>query len=271
MKQGFYAVIYVTVFFVCFIGLTIEQYKYDRMTQEKIRQESNLKKSVRDAAEEFSTAIYDTEERKRQKLSDAFFESLYVYFGTSATEEKLSLMLHVPMIVLIEEDGTSFLSLEECKSEEGVELRHIWSKKKKMTLSEVEERAGEIISGHSYIAKQYGLEYSFFVPDFLLRYEKPDLPVFLVVFQGWPLSTSGNMVYNNCIDAGVSIKRTEYYIVEVPESINCTYSFYHRFGCDRIGGSGRVLEGRFTLEEARDRYGALPCEECVKCYDGMWE
>ena len=119
----------------------------------------------------------------------------------------------------------SKLYINNIKNEiEENKILHTWSEKvpfvfleesteeeKKAIIAEViEEYASELISNHNYIAKQYGLTYSFYVPQFLQNTsEQWNFPMIVAVFQGWPLTASKEIVYENCIDAAVYIQEVK--------------------------------------------------------------
>ena len=130
----------------------------------------------------------------------------------------------------------------------------------------IEPYASDIISNHNYIAMQYGINYSFYVPQFLQNTsEDLNFPMLFVVFQGWPLTASGNIVYENCIDTAVYIQTIEKYRIEVPKDLSQTYAYYHNIDCNYIGiYDGKVLDREVSKEQAIYKYGAYACEYCIK-------
>ena len=278
MKQGHCLAVYLLLYLICFVHLFLEQNHYEQTVQEKQRVEWCLQKSLDDAAEQYTGVLFESEEDRKRVLLEAFFDSFYVYFGVhdSLTEQR-TLQLYIPMIVLAEEDGVTFYHAEE-KEIDGIRvIEHGWSEKRAYSLNEgvltktvvgdcIEQYASSIISNHNYIAQQYGLDYNFFVPQFLQNTAtKIEFPMVFVVFQGWPLTASGSVTYDNCLDAGASIRATEKYMVEVPVNLTKTYSCFHKTDCAYMGMKGRILQGQlFSRQEAVSCYGAVPCEFCVE-------
>lgn len=280
MKQGHLALMFLAMYSACFLFLYIEQSRYDEVQEEKQKVEQALIDGLETAGREYTAVLNASEEKKKQTLEKVFLESVSVSLGMFTSEEEQEILrMYLPMMVLAEEDGAFFFYIQEQYKDGKMELCHVWSEKipyefpedsteaqrKSVVAETLETNASDIITKHNYIAFQYGISYSFFVPDFLQdTSEIIKFPMLFVVFQGWPLTASGDIVYENCIDAGVYLQEVERYLVERPESISRAVSFYHRDTCSRItGSSNRFYEEYVTEKEAVRIYGAFPCSECV--------
>lgn len=279
MKQGHFAILFCIIFAICFLFLWKERKYYEGILQEKQWIENGLLEAIESTAKEFSDVIYDSEEKKKKVVETVFLETLYVALGIfdeKAEQEKMQ--MYLPLIVLIEEDGALFYHMQEVCRNGTMELQHSWTEKmdlsflkesteekKKQLLSELlEEKVAELFAKHNYIAKQYGIEYVFSAPDFIQNTaETLELPMLLVVFQGWPLTSTGDVVYENCIDASAFLQETERYVVEVPKKLTNTICFYHKKNCSKLNEKeGSMNEEWLTEEEAIRKYGAFPCEIC---------
>ena len=122
-----------------------------------------------------------------------------------------------------------------------------------------------MITEHNYIAEQDGLGYTFFVPRFLQNSSDIlEFPMLFVAFQGWPLVENGSVVYENCVDAGVYLKETTYYVVDLPRDLAKTIAYYHKADCPRVPEwLKQTPEFVVTKEEAVREYGAFPCDFCL--------
>jgi len=268
------------LFAACFLTLMLEENYYDKIVKEKQRVESGLIKAVENAAKRCATVIYESTERKQQEIERSFFDSLYVALGIfEDKEQQEQVKLHVPLIVLAEEDGISLFYIREVWNGDTMELQHIWTDKRLFSFTEslpdetkkakvakvLEDTASKIITEHNYIAKQYGIEYDFFVPRFLQNTsEKLEFPMLFVVFQGWPLTEDGAIVYENCVDAGVYLKKREFYAVELPGNLTKTICYYHKADCSSyLAMEKKYQEILVTEDEAIRAYGAFPCKNCI--------
>ena len=91
----------------------------------------------------------------------------------------------------------------------------------------------------------------------------PKYPMVFVVFQGWPLNATGDIIYENCLDAGGYLKEKEYFVVTFPKNLADTKSKYHRRHCSELEyDSMKISERVLSKEEAVRQYGAFPCEKC---------
>lgn len=279
MKQGHFALLFCILFAVCFLMLSLEQLRYDTVLEEKQRVEQCLLTAVENTAREFSKVLYAPTEKKQQVLEQEFFNYLYAAFGVlEEREEQERLRMHIPMLVLVEEDGIQFFHMKEVMQEGTAELQHQWTSKesfcfdenmqteeKKVVIVEnLEKKAAEIITEHNYIAKQYGWSYTFTVPRFLQNTaKKTEFPMLFVVFQGWPLIASGEVRYENCLDAGVYLQEVRRYIIELPKSPADSWCYYHKEGCQNLNREVQeILKEQLTEREAIRKYGAIPCEKC---------
>lgn len=280
MKQGHFVLLFLMVYTSCFLGLYLEQKKYDAVRAEKARVEAALQEAIEITGQEFSKVINASEEEKKRVVEQIFPEALYIameYLGS--TEEKALLNMYIPMLVYVEEDGAYFYRMKEWEENGMTELSHRWTEKLEFTFSEdvpeekkkaelaamLEKAASEIISNHNYIASQYGISYTYVVPKFLQNTaESLSFPMLFVVFQGWPLTAAGDIVYENCIDAGMYLKRKENYTVEYPRSLSEPYCYYHLSSCQMLQGKSEwQLAENVNLQEAVQDYGAVPCNSCI--------
>jgi len=277
MKQGHLTLMFLLIFTACWSILFVEQQRYDIAVKEKQRVERALIEAIENTSYEFADAIHASEKEKKQTLEQEFLNSFYITMGIMDTEERRELRMYLPLLVLAEEDGAYFCYMQEQEKEGIAELVSVWSEKiffrhsegsseaerKRILVETLEKEASDIITNHNYIAAQYGLSYSFSVPQFLENCEKElNFPMLFVVFQGWPLNGAGNMLYANCMDAGLYMKRTRYYSVSKPKDILSPYCVYHISDGSCEEKINVIAE--FVLEEdAICQYGALPCEICI--------
>lgn len=281
MKQGHLALVFLVIYISCFIFLKVTQVQYDQALQEKQRVEQALIEAVQNAGREYTAVLNASEEDKKEAFETAFMEAFYVSMGLFETEEKQEyLRMYLPMLVLAEEDGAFFWYMQERQNGDAVELCHLWSEKivygdseyddteevkKRMVAETLEKEASKIISSHNYIASQYGISYSFFVPTFLQDGATTiNFPMLFVVFQGWPLSAAGDVIYENCIDVGLYLQTVDYYVVTGPESLLEAICIYHQKECASLDESrGDSEKGYVTEEDAIRKYGAYPCSQCI--------
>lgn len=277
MKQGHLTLLFFVMFISCFIFLWLEQVQYDKVLSEKQRTEQALITAIEKAGEEFTTVLNASAEKKKQTLENAFFDSLSISLGIfQEEEEQEKLRLYVPMLILAEEDGAYFYYIQECVVNGKEEFKTVWSDKipysgqeppvEKYQVSEaLEKAASDIITNHNYIASQYGISYSFYVPRFLENSpEELKFPILLAVFQGWPLTAAGNIFYENCIDTGGYLQEIERYTVIGPESLSVPTCIYHKITCEKLSeAKGVLLEESATEKEAVYVFGAFPCDDCI--------
>lgn len=223
MKQGHLALMFLILYMGCFSTLIMEQHKYDRVLREKQRLEEALLDAIEIAGKEFVTVLTASEEEKKRVFSETFLEALQWYLGASEemTQQNITRFC-VPLLILAEEDGVSFCYLQEAWNGEQSEIYHVWSEKesyefsygieekqKKAAVADyLERKASEYITYHNRIASQYGISYHYFTPDFIQNTSTElHFPMLFIVFQGWPLSASNQVFYENCIDAGAFLQR----------------------------------------------------------------
>ena len=281
MKQGHFIGIYVIIYLFCFLLLFIEQKKYDDVLEQKEKMEDSLKMAVEETAWKLTSVVKEPAQEKKNIIEKEFFEYLYISLGLlQEVEEQKKLNMYCPMLLLVEEEGAFFFYMKEINENGIKKLVHTWSEqisfpfaedttkaeKKAIISNVIEEYASDIISNHNYIAQQNGLNYSFYVPKFLQNSsEDLNFPMLFVVFQGWPLNASGEIMYENCIDIAGYIQEVKKYIVELPKNLEQTCAYYHEIDCNYIGiYNGRVLDKEVSKEQAIYTYGAYACEHCVK-------
>lgn len=281
MKQGHFAAFFLILYLGCSITLYINQKRYDEVLEEKERVEEGLKKAIEYTADQLLVVMNEPVENRLLVFQSAFFEAFYIYMGALEDTELQELLgMHLPMLVYVQEDGAFFYYAEEIQKNGVIELVYQWSALQKFDFPEhctdeekkgvmakcLEERSSEIISVHNYIAAQYGLEYTFYVPDFLQDTSSElELPMLFAVFQGWPLTAAGDIVYENCMDASVYIQEVKNYVVELPGDISDTYCYYHEAFCEKLEEKDRsFLKEVMTKEQAIYQYGAVPCGVCIE-------
>ena len=257
----------------------MEQKQYDEALEEKKRVEQLLVSALEDAAIAYKKVLNASEEKRKNTLECSFFQALFAAEGILENKEKQNILrMYVPMLVLAEEDGAYFFYLEETGSGLIQEIRHVWSEKIFYNYAEggteqekrnaiaalLENKASEIVTAHNYIALQYGLDYSFYVPEFLQNTAScPEFPMIFVVIQGWPLLASGKITYENCIDAGAFIQDVQKVTVTAPENLEHPEYRYHLNTCTILLEEVRVSSESINREEAILNYGAIPCEKCI--------
>lgn len=222
MEKGHLALFFLIVSGYCFIGIYAERERYLDITEEKQRIEESLLYAISASAWEMTEMMEESEQMKLYTLKESFFRAWYVRLGLSDNiQEQEKIRMYLPLMVWLEEDGGYFYYMEEI-NENGVRrLSEKWSACMPYTLSGdinedkaflteyLEQKVSEMISEHNRIAKSMGMEYEFSVPHFLAKQETLQFPIFIVVFQGWPLEGSGKVLYENCMDANAFIKRKE--------------------------------------------------------------
>lgn len=274
MKQGQWFLMFLTVYTICFLALYVEQRKYDNVLSEKQRVENALLEAACTTARSYEKVINATEEIRKNTVSNVFLDSFYVSMGLfGSLEEQESLRMYLPVIILVEEDGAFFYFMQETKKDQEVELRHVWSEKIQYgtsceydRLELIEKITSAIVSSHNYIAAQYGISYQFHTPEFVKDIsDNKKTPMLFVVFQGWPLSASGDIIYENCIDAGVYIVEKKLYTVQRPENISNPFYVYHDSECLCISEeeSDKIIKN-VSFEDTIQKYGAYPCSQCIK-------
>lgn len=280
MKQGHFVLIFLVLLLHCFLSVSYEQTRYDSARKEKQIIEEALEAAVEQAAWSLTMTLNESEESRKKTVEEVFFDTLYAALDVmDEQEEQERIKMHIPMLVLVEEKQAFFYYAEESKDNEMLLLQYDWyisktfdeafpEAKKKASISEVlEQEAEKIINNHNYIAEQYGLMYTFSVPDFMQNTaEKMELPMVLVVFQGWPLTKEGDIIYENCLDAGAYIQEVEKYVVELPRTLTDTHCYCHRISCNKISESSDkvYVKEMLSFEDAVCSYGAILCPNCMK-------
>lgn len=279
MKQGHFAVFFMTIYVACFSFLLVEQNRYDKVLAEKMKIEQALLNAIELAGKEFTSAITMSDEKKQQVFEQSFWTAFCVSMGIlEEIETQEQIKMFFPLLVLVEEDGAFFYHVQEVMKNDEIELVHMWSERISFSFSEdcsdalrkcvmaetLEKVASEYITNHNYIASQYGISYTFTVPSFLQNTSGTlSFPMFFAVFQGWPLTAAGNVLYENCVDAGGYLQEKEHYVVELPESLEKTESIYHHLSCSKVVPEGKQFQREYmTEQEVIYKYGAYPCKLC---------
>ena len=259
MKQGHFVIIIFNIFIICFWVLSLEQKQYDEVMKEKQKVEEALLSALEYTAKSYAEVLGDSEDKRKHVVATVFSEMLCVSLGlVEEVDAWEKIELYLPLLIVAEEDGAWFYYLHE-EEKNGIRcLEHSWTEK--MEIGEIDEKASWYISNHNYIASQYGLEYLFTVPEFMVE-TKEKFPSIIVVFQGWPLSASGDLFYENCLDAAVYLQEKEYYLLERPMNLEDSSCWFHRPVCTAF--QKETQEIWVTEEEAIYHYGAFPCGECI--------
>lgn len=269
---------FLILYIICFLLLDLEKKQYDKVLTEKQKIERALIKAMKSAGEKYEEVIHASEEKRKNTLEDAFFESLYITMGLLEEKEKREqLKMYLPMLILAEEDGAFFYYMEEKEVNSVTELQHLWSdkilysdeadssvaQKKSLVAKTLEKTASEIITNHNYIASQYGISYSFYTPEFLQNTSSSlEFPMLLCVFQGWPLTENGQLYYENCLDTGIYIQKIKHYVITGPQNLSDTRCRYHTKDCG-LSEAESILAENISEKEAISRFGAYPCEVCI--------
>jgi len=278
MRQGHLVLMFFILYMGCFFIIVMEQNRYDRAISEKQQMEQALLNAMEATGKEFTAVTAASEEEKKQVFSATFLESLQLYLGVyeNFTWRKEA-GLYIPLLILAETDGAFFCYLQEEWNGTEATLCHVWSDKipyerqygdseaeMKASIADLLERkASEYITNHNRIASQYGIIYRYFVPDFLQNTSTElNFPMLFVVFQGWPLTAAGDVFYENCMDVGAFLQKTEHYVITGPVGLSRPYCVYHRMECTALEDAECL--GMAAEQEAVKVYGALPCECCIK-------
>ena len=230
MKQGHLLLIFVIIYCSCFLVLYCEQKNYDLILEEKQRTEKALLEAIEYTANQYREVIKDKEEKKKQVIADAFSDAFYVSMGLFQTLQAEEFWrIHIPMLVLVEEEGAYFYYVKENTELGKRKIIHEWTDritfdfpencsdtKKKVCIADSLEIIGsQVISNHNFIAEQYGVSYRYSLPEFFQDTSQTlEFPMLFVVFQGWPLDASGTYFYENCLDAGVFLRERDFCEIE---------------------------------------------------------
>ena len=135
----------------------------------------------------------------------------------------------------------------------------------------ITESLSEILVSHNGIAGQYGLDIWFRMPDFLQTFTPAmEQPSILAVFQGWPLSADGTLLYNNCANASSYIKKEQRYLLELPaQTGNSAFSVFHKGTCTYAGTYGLLQSFEVTKGDAVSEYGAYACPHCFQYWEAV--
>ena len=271
MKQGHITLIFFLIYLGCFLFLKVEEKQYQTVIREKQRVEQALAEAMEYTAKEYAEVMYASLEQKEKTIETTFSTTFSVLMGIPE-EEKLWRM-YLPLLVLVEEDGMVFCYVREVSNNHLIELECFWSDKvyfddsqDQTVIEQLEREVSAYITKHNYIAEQYGISYTFFVPDFFATEETVQtFPMLLAVFQGWPLTASGRITYENCIDIGAYLQKKRKYVLELPQNIQYPAYCYHEISCAVYSlKSENFIKEMVTKEEAIRQYGALPCKLCIK-------
>lgn len=128
----------------------------------------------------------------------------------------------------------------------------------------IEDTTQYYVNHHNRIARQYGVQYEFYVPSLDTSQEQRSItsPSVLVLFQGYPM-VGTQETYQCFAFAGASLKKIDWFIVMQED----WYYTYHQEGCTKLdllremtGEMGERI-GRTKKECAQ--MGAYPCRECI--------
>ena len=109
------------------------------------------------------------------------------------------------------------------------------------------------------------------MPNFLQTFTPAmEHPSILAVFQGWPLSADGTLLYQNCANASAYIKKEQKYLLELPSHTgNSVFSVFHKESCSYVGTYGLLQSFEVTKREAVSVYGAYACPHCFEDWEAM--
>ena len=128
------------------------------------------------------------------------------------------------------------------------------------SIAECLERA---VNTHNIIAGQFGVSTLYGIPDFLTSYTPAqEYPSLVAIFQGYPLTADHRIIYNGASTSAAYISVVPRYVVEVSIGPAHPFSLLHKETCTMHGTFGKVLEGRYTVEEAMQEYGVYACPHC---------
>ncbi len=279
MKQGHLAILFFIVVMGCWLEVYIAQKEYQAVVYEKEKLEQTLRYAAQITAEELTECMEEDVEVQLLTFQETFPALCEATQGIrSAGEQQEELRLHIPLLVFLTEEGGYFYYGKEKKTEAGPELSWEWSGCVPYDFypvgSEEELRAGlsryleniasGLISEYNHIAANFGITYRFSVPSFMENTkENIQFPMLFAVFQGWPLSRDGKLVYENCVDVGAYIRLKERYVVT--KEAGTKYPVYHKERCSYLRDYEReILAKGVSKEEALENYGAFPCTFCMK-------
>ena len=135
----------------------------------------------------------------------------------------------------------------------------------------IEESLSEILVSHNRIAGQYGLDIWFTMPGFFQNFTPAmENPSMIAVFQGWPLSTDGTLLYNNCANASSYIKKEQRYLLELPaQTGNEPFAVFHKENCSYAGTYGVLQSFEVIQGDAISMYGAYACPHCFAYWEAV--
>ena len=135
----------------------------------------------------------------------------------------------------------------------------------------IEESLSEILASHNEIAGQYGLNVWFSTAEFFQSFTPAmDNPSMIAVFQGWPLSADGTLMYQNCANASAYIKKEQRYVLELPSHTgNSMFLVFHKESCSYAGTYGCLQSFEVTKKEAVSVYGAYACPHCFAYWEAV--
>ena len=219
MRKVHFALIFCMIVVSLFLNVLTEQKKYEGVRMQKERMEESLRYAISICAQELAGVMQETADVKRMVFRESFFRAWHIRLGIMGNEEEQErLNLHMPILGYLSEDGAYFLLIKEERTGGKTRLIREWTEKipyaltgdekenRQILTAFWEETVSEYLTEHNRIAKQYGLEYEFYVPLFLNDPEQRlGFPIVFAVFQGWPLEGSGKYLYENCMDANAYI------------------------------------------------------------------
>ena len=122
----------------------------------------------------------------------------------------------------------------------------------------ITEKMQYYMDQNNYIAKNYGIAYTFRLPNI----EKDDWKrtiddiSFMVLFQGYQYGTYSTMRYNRYTVAGARTHKEDMYYIQYDQSSG--RNLYHRYNCDKVTD---FSQGFFTKRQCAVE-GAFACPHC---------
>lgn len=155
------------------------------------------------------------------------------------------------------------LTSEESGGKVFVSKESYYEYKKEAITSSVLKVLERTVNEHGKIAGQRNINIIYETPDFLSNFTPAQTyPSFFAIFQGYPLTADGKVIYNNTSSSAAYMEESSKYIVEVSNSPIQPFSVYHKEGCSYIGYYGTVLPDKCSGDEAILKYGCYTCPHC---------
>lgn len=138
---------------------------------------------------------------------------------------------------------------------------HFALERQKTVIKCITEKMSYYLNKHNDIARSYGIQYTFHLPESAASEMARTISdiTFMGIFQGYPMGTGTDDVYNKfCISGSRIVKGNNLYVRKDPAT---GYLYYHTSRCS-LGQN--VGSNAVTYDSARKAAatGALPCPYC---------